>query len=315
METRRAILAVYDQGAGIYQAQYWLNFFRLASAWAVRREEDRAWRAGAAVTLEDRRYGTEVLTVPATGVPPPPVDSRRQRGPALTLEYQEDAFQTFQDIQGMDVAEDYNLAWGGSVELGSYSRRRGSTRPGPYLKLQVTRGWAGRPRHLTLLKGRASLRGGGVDAERLKVESSLATYYQASPAYALAGYLALKLVRDPDPENLLYVGGAEGLRGYRNFIHPGDGQVLFSVENRFFTEQRWWGLFRLGFVGFLDAGAVRRIDGHGWSPVYPDLGVGLRLGDLKSSMAKVVALTVSVLLAQQPGQSRWQFGIQNTARF
>ena len=314
-ETRRSNLALYDQGGAILQTPWWKDSLRLASTWAVRLEEDRVWRAGASLTMDDVHYGTWSAQAPLGGFPVPPLEDRRQRGPAFTLDYQRDAFQSFQDIQGMDTSEDYNLAWGGSLEVGAFTRRLGSNRPGPFVKLHASRGWAGRPGSLTLFKGKLEALGGGAESGRLKLESSLSTYQQVSSRYGWAGYLGARAAHRPYPEDLLYVGGAEGLRGYPNYLHPGDRSWVFSMEHRFFTEQRWWGIFRLGTMVFLDAGSVHRVDGHGWSPVYPDVGIGLRLGDLKSSLAKVVNITLSTPLQRQPGRSGWQFGVENAVRF
>ena len=187
--------------------------------------------------------------------------------------------------------------------------------PGPYGKLQASKGWTLAPRSLTLFKGRLEGRGGGETTERFQLQSSVATYCQFSRRYALAGYLGYRQISRPAPEHLLYLGAVEGLRGYPNYLQVGDRQGVASMEHRFFTEHRWWGIFRLGYMVFVDAGAVHRTDGTGWSPIYPDIGVGLRLGDLKSSIAKVLALTVSVPLQPQRGQARWQWGIQNAVQF
>ena len=43
--------------------------------------------------------------------------------------------------------------------------------------------------------------------------------------------------------------------------------------------------------------------------------MGLRLGDLKSSLAKVLAVTVSVPVQPQRGQAHWQWSIQNAVQF
>lgn len=313
-ENRRSTLAIYDQGAMALQTPMWVDSLHLGCAWAVLRQEDRVLRAGLALAMDDARYGAWTGPAPPPFAPPP-LEGRRQRGPALTLEYQRDAYRSFRDIQGMDTSEDYNLAWGGTLELGNYSRRLGSNRPGPYWKLQVAKGWTPSPGNLTLFKGKLAGRGRAAASETFQLDASAATYFQVSPRYELAGYLAVKMIDRPDPEHLFYVGAAEGLRGYRNFLHPGDRQAVASVEHRFFTEQRWWGIFRLGYMVFMDAGAVRRIDGRGWTPAYPDLGLGLRLGDLKSSIAKVLTLTVSAPVRRQPGQAQWQWGIENAVRF
>ena len=90
---------------------------------------------------------------------------------------------------------------------------------------------------------------------------------------------------------------------------------MASFDYRLLTEQRWWGLVRLGFSAFADLGSVRRLDGQGWSRTYSDVGVGLRLGNLKSSLGRVILLSVAVPLNKEPYQSRWQFTIGNSMRF
>jgi hypothetical protein len=79
-EARRSNLTIYDQGGAILQTPCWKDSLRLASAWAVRLEEDRVWRAGAALTMDDGRYGTWSAQAPLDGFPAPPLEDRRQRG-------------------------------------------------------------------------------------------------------------------------------------------------------------------------------------------------------------------------------------------
>jgi len=310
-ETRMAGVAVCDGGRTWFRAPHWADTLYLGTAWRLGTEPDRAVRAGLAVRVEDHRYG------PPESPPPewlPAARDRRQRGLALTLGYRRDAYRSFSDIKGMDTPEDYNLAWEGSLELGGFSRRLGSTRPGPYLRLAAARGWSAGPGAVTLFEGRlgAGPRGGGED---LRVDASLASYVSWAPAWQLAGYACASYRHRPGPEQLCYLGGAEGLRGYPNALHPGDAHWVVSLEQRWFTDYRWWALFRLGCMLFADLGAVRRLDGNGWSRVYPDLGFALRLGDLKSSLARVLVLSVAFPLEAPPGHSGWQVGIGNSFKF
>jgi len=314
-QSRKSRLMIYDAGEPIYATPFWANGVRATAAWAIKQHEDRVWRAGVALSANDRRYGEWEVLDPLAVEPPPLLESRRQRGVALTLAYQQEGYETFQDIRGMDVAEDYNLAWEGTLELGSYTRRLGSTRPGPYAQLHLTKGWSGSPELITLFESTLSGRLGRSNGENLCLDASVSTYVQVRPSYQVAAYLGVGYVHSPDPENLQYMGGAEGLRGYPNYLHPGNAHWIMSVEHRFFTEQRWWGLFRVGYVAFVDAGAVHQMGAKGWSATYPDVGLGLRLGDLKSSLARVLLLTFTAPLVRQPGQSSWQFGIRNTVRF
>jgi len=127
--------------------------------------------------------------------------------------------------------------------------------------------------------------------------------------------VAVDRAQRPDPEHWYYLGGDQGLRGFPNQLHPGDARWMASFDYRLLTEQRWWGLVRLGFSAFADLGSVRRLDGQGWSRTYSDVGVGLRLGNLKSSIGRVILLNVAVPLNREPYQERWQFTVGNAMRF
>ncbi len=314
-QSRKSLLTLYEAGEPIYETPFWANSVRMGAAWAIRQREDRVWRAGVVFSADDRRYGGWAVLDPLTEISAPHLPDRRQRGVALSLAYHQEGYETFKDIRGMDVAEDYNLAWEGSLEVGSYTRRLGSTRPGPYAQLHLSKGWSNSAEFLTLFEGTLRARSGRMDGENFRLDASVSSYVQVKPTYQVAAYLGVGLVHSPDPENIDYVGGAEGLRGYPNYLHPGNAHWVVSVEHRLFTEQRWWGLFRVGYIAFVDAGAVHQLEGRGWSSAYPDVGVGLRLGDLKSSLARVLLLTVTAPLVRQPGQSAWQFGVRNTLRF
>ncbi len=105
------------------------------------------------------------------------------------------------------------------------------------------------------------------------------------------------------------------MRGFPNELHPGETRWQLSTEYRLLTEQRWLGLVRLGYEAFVDIGSIRQMNGLGWSRSYSDVGVGLRFGNLKSSLGRVIVLSVGTPLNREPYQSRVQFTIGNTMRF
>jgi hemolysin activation/secretion protein len=119
----------------------------------------------------------------------------------------------------------------------------------------------------------------------------------------------------PDPETWYYMGGDQGMRGFPNQLHPGDARWTASFNYRLLTDQRWWGLVRLGYSAFVDLGSVHRLDGTGWSRTYSDVGLGLRLGNLKSSLGRVILLSIAVPLNREPYQEKRQFTIGNAMRF
>ena len=310
-----ASLYLYDLGTQVFQAPFIQNEVRLSGAMALHESGNRVWRGGLLLKRQDTSYGAITQTGPRGPLPPPVLADRRLRGPALTFSTQEDAFESFEDLLGMDTPEDYDLAWTGNVELGTYSRSFGSTMNAPFCRIQVGRGWSSSSGNLTLLAASWEGRKPATGLENTHLALSLVQYRKLTSNQILAGMVTVDQARRPDPETWYYLGGDQGLRGFPNQLHPGDARWTASFDYRLLTEQRWWGLVRLGYTAFLDLGSVRRLDGQGWSRTYSDVGVGLRLGNLKSSAGRVILLSVAMPLIREPYQSRWQFTIGNAMRF
>jgi hypothetical protein len=308
-------LYLYDQGAQIYQAPFIQNEVRLGAARLLHESGDRVWRGGLILVRQDTAYGLITQTGPAQPFPAPTLTDRRLRGPGLTFATQQDSFEEFTNLQGMDNAEDYNLAWTGGMELGRYMRSGGSTMDAPFFKLEVAKGWSTNSDNLTLFAASWAGRKPATGLEDSLLSLSLVKYHKLAENQILAGLVTVDRAQRPDPEHWYYVGGDQGLRGFPNQLHPGDARWTASFDYRLLTEQRWWGLVRLGYSAFLDLGSVRRVDGQGWTRTYSDVGVGLRLGNLKSSIGRVILLNVAVPLNREPYQARWQFTVGNAMRF
>jgi hypothetical protein len=309
------LLRVYDRQALVYTAPSLVTRGALSAAWMIRRDVDSVLRLGMRVEASDARYGPLSVQAPPGTLPPPDLVPRRLRGAAVTLEWLQDGFRTFRNLQGMDTPEDYNLGWSGHVAAGLYSRAWGSTGTGPCFRADLSKGWALGSQSLILAQGAGA--GRVLDG---RFENGIGTFsltgYRWGPAWQV---LAINVTADAalraDPENVLYLGGLEGMRGYPNNMHPGSARWILSLEDRFLTEWRWLGMLRAGFVVYADAGAIRRLDGTGWTRPYSDVGAGLRFGDLKSSLGRVVLLTVAVPTVREPGQNRYQVLVGNVVRF
>ena len=315
MGQQHSNLYLYDQGRQIFQAPFVQDDLQWAGARLVHEAGDRVWRAGLIVDRQDTHYGAFIPSVPPGILVAPPVVNRNLRGVAGTFATQRDAFDSFVDLQGMDTPEDYNLSLNGSLELGYYSPAMGSTLSAPFFLFQATDGWSGSPDDLALLTATWGGRVPHTGIQNGSMNLALSEYHKVTPNQIFAAYAAVTLGRRLDPENYLYLGGNQGLRGFPNFLHPGDATWQVSCDYRMLTQQRWGGLVRLGYSAFLDTGAVRLLDGQGWSRVYSDAGLALRLGNLKSSLGRVILLSVGVPLNREPYQARYQFTIGNTMQF
>jgi hemolysin activation/secretion protein len=122
-------------------------------------------------------------------------------------------------------------------------------------------------------------------------------------------------VHRPDPQNHLYLGGLDGLRGYGNHLWLGDRRWMISLEERVTTQLNLLGILQLGFVIYADAAAIRRVDTGQWSRTYLDVGGGFRLGNLKSSFGGVFLVTVAIPLVKDPWTDRYQVVVGDLVRF
>ncbi len=313
--TIQSRLLIFDHDTQIFEAPSKLDSATMGFAWRLGGDEAEVWRAGIRVEGSDARYGAISLDADPGPLSVPALPPRRLRGPSLTVEWVQDGFRTFRDLQGMDTPEDYNLGWSGEAAFGTYTRAWGGTETAPFFRANLAKGWSPSDRSLLLATGYASARRGPTGVEDGLAGGTLTAYAWGFPHQVLAGYVAVDAAHRPDPESILYLGGFEGLRGYTDHIHPGDRRWLASVEHRTITDWRWLGILRVGFVAFADAGAIHLLDGQGWSRTYADIGGGLRFGDLKSSLGRVVYLTMAYPLVKEPGEDKWQLVVGNTVRF
>jgi len=315
LSQKKSSLHLYDRTKEVFQAPFIQDEVQWAGAAAFHEAGDRVWRAGLMFDRQDTHYGDVKAALPPGTLTAPTLVNRRLRGAGLTLSTQKDAFETFVDLLGVDTPEDYSLAWNGSLAVGTYSRALGSSMTAPFFVLQAANGWSSSSDDLTLFTLSWDGRVPATGLENSALGLSLVHYTKVTENQIFATLATFDAGRRLDPERWYYLGGDQGLRGFPNFLHPGDARWVVSLDYRLLTEQRWWGLVRLGYCAFVDAGSVRRLDGMGWTRTYTDVGVGLRLGNLKSSLGRVILLSVAAPLNREPYQSKVQFTIGNTVRF
>jgi hypothetical protein len=311
----RSILQLFDHQVLAFSAPSFITRGSAGAAWLVSLRDATALRLGFRAEAHDQRYGALEAGSSISGLRVPDLSPRRLRGAALTFSWLQDRYRAFRDLQGMDTPEDYDLGWAGSGALGLYSRAWGSSGTGPYAQLALSRGWASSSRSLILGSGSAAAR--YLDGRLANALGNLTVsgYHWGWAHQVIAGNFMVDVAARADPENLLYLGGQEGLRGYPNFLDLGDRRWILSLEDRLLTDWRWMGILRAGFVVYADVGAIRRLDGTGWTQPRSDVGAGLRFGDLKSSLGRVVLLTVAVPTRREPGQNRYQVLVGNVVRF
>jgi hypothetical protein len=307
-------LHLYDDGHLLFTAPSRVKEARFGGAWAYLVSGRRSFRLGLEYRMSQAAYDP-VTTVRAGYLPEPDLQDRRFRGPVLLWSFVEDRFETFKNMRTMGFTEDFDLGWQVKAGLGYYARSFGSYEDATYLELQAEKSWRlGEPTLLVMeSKSRARIQGDGwYDTV---TDTHLALYNRSLPWQTLAAYAGVFGGTRPDPEDWIYIGGFDGLRGYPDHFRAGDRSWQASFEDRVITPWVLWGIAQIGFVAYVDAASIRQFPDSRWSPVYADVGAGLRVGDLKSAFGKVWLFTIAAPLKREPGMDRYQFVFGNVIRF
>jgi hypothetical protein len=309
-----AIESVYNLERTAYTFSSRRESILVEGSWAVAVTGGKAIRLGGGLDLKRSTFGS-IQTLEAGGLPVPQLRDRRLQGAHVSWSLFEDRFRAFQDLAGMTHPEDYNLGWEAQVSVGSYLKSLGSHVASPFFRVSASKGWAPGSSSLLLFQALSSARRESDGWQDASLNTSFTAYHQGFPYQTQAAYVQVDAVHRPDPENHLYLGGMDGMRGYGNHLLLGDRRWMASLEERIITPTNWLGILQLGFVVYADAGAIRRADTGRWSRTYVDVGGGLRLGNLKSSIGRVFLMTIAFPLTREAGTDRYQFVVGNIVKF
>lgn len=289
---------------------------RLQAAWQglLGFDGETALRAGFVLDYERYRYGPPVLVSP--GELPPPVPYPRTLaglGPIASLH--QDRFANFTNIREVGRAEDYNLGWDVSAQVLYDAPALGASEGGPDVSVSASRGFVPCPGCLVLADGAWSARRVGGTWHDAAFAAEATAYLQPGWRQTLVFHADYASLLHPDPEDRLYIGGFQALRGYPNFYATGTRRVRVTLADRIVTPVVWFHTFQVGFVVFNDDARIDRSAG-GWSPWYASVGAGLRIGNLRGSFNRVLYFTVAEPLRPSLGvRRRPEFVVGNVLTF
>ena len=237
--------------------------------------------------------------------------------PWLGLEWIEDDFVTARNQDQLARTEDLQFGRSVRAELGIAAPAWGADRSAAILSLQGHDGRRfGESRSLFV----SGALGGRWEADGLRdaLLETEARYYQRQRPHALFFASARGAVAgQPDLDHQLLLGGDNGLRGYPLRYQSGTASVLFTAEERIYTDWYPFRLFHIGAAAFADAGRTWGRDVAGEEPLgwLSDVGVGLRIGNSRSGLGNVLHIDLAVPLVRQPGIDSVQLLIETRQSF
>jgi len=124
--------------------------------------------------------------------------------------------------------------------------------------------------------------------------NSIRFYSKVLPHQVIAARLYNRIGRNLDPWSKFYLGGTDGLRGYRAWWFRGKKMAfLFNLENRLFVGREFASISP-GVVAFYDCGTVwDNGDTIRLKDLHSDIGIGLRLGLNRAPGAMVLRIDLA----------------------
>ena len=228
-----------------------------------------------------------------------------------------DDFREMTELNDMGRTEDVALGINLITSIGFAKKSFGSDRDATLLRATVTRGWEPGDRALLQLGAGTSTRYER-DGFKNSVTQVAARYYRRnSDSRLLNVSLSAISTHELDPETQVLLGGDNGLRGYPIRYQAGENRMLFTVEQRFYTDFYPWRLFRFGYAAFFDAGRVTGRDPRAAAPLGTlyDVGFGLRLTSPRASSGQILHIDLAFPLNAPPDIDKVQLIVETKASF
>jgi len=253
-------------------------------------------------------------TLPMSGVLPP---DRKFVYPFLAVEILQDEFSVLENHDQIGRVEDIFHGTRLNLQLGYASTAFGSLDSALLLDAGASKGFGEPGVDSVFTSADLSTRWQGGQAENLLLKTAASWYHRHSPRRMLYNSIKVDIGSNLDLDNPLYLGGDSGLRGYPLRYQGGSSSMLYTIEERYFTNWYPFRLFRIGGAVFLDAGRT-----WGDNPVgatnlgwLRDVGFGLRVGNNRTGTGKVIHVDLAFPLDGEDGIDSVQLLVEAKGTF
>lgn len=237
--------------------------------------------------------------------------------PWVGVEILEDDYLSTRNLDQIGRTEDVYLGRSARMEVGFASTVLGSTRDALVLNGTLQDGAElGEERYLINSIGvRGRVENGEIADGQLDANSRF--YLRQSERSVFFAAASASLTSNLDPETQLLLGGDNGLRGYPLRYQAGTANALVTLEERFYTTWQPLKLFNVGAAVFFDAGRSWGHDDYAAAPSgwLKDVGVGLRLGSVRSGLGNVLHIDLAMPLDRANGIDAVQLLIETRKSF
>lgn len=305
----------YRLGSEYDRYQHAMRVFDGYAGWSRGLQGGHVLRLGAGWRSERNTFTPLFAGTPSVPITLAPIPTDRDLDyPYMRVDWLTDEYRTTRNKDLIARTEDLAFGLNASLQLGLAAPAFGAdrrawvytvatsygTKIGDYQQLYAT----------AAVAGRAEQRG----AVDVRSSADLAWYWRTSRRTLTHVRVSGATGHALDLDHYYSLGGDNGLRGYPLRYQLGQSVAQFKLEERVYTDWSLWRLFNIGGAAFFDAGRT-----YGNNPIgvpqlgwLRDVGLGLRLGNDRSSLGNVIHIDVATPLNGQD-LSRLQFLVSTEA--
>ena len=242
--------------------------------------------------------------------------NRDYKYPFVQWEVLQDDFKTTTNQDQIGRTEDEAFGQRYLMRVGYAASFLGNQSSVSFIKLEASDGFRLTDAQSIFLQSAFQSQFGGSAGRNQLLEAELRYFWrhdsQNTSYVSLSGHASQQLNLDKE----LYLGGDNGLRAYPMRFQSGKHAALLTIEQRRFTAYQPLKLFSVGAAVFADVGRVWGTNAAGSQQLgtLRDVGLGLRLGNLRSARANMLHLDISWPLDDPRGSSP-QFSVETRTRF
>jgi hypothetical protein len=258
------------------------------------------------------------LAAPATSLPTNPLPPDRTLSyPFVGFDIAQDKYEKVGDENQIGKTEDLYFGTEVTGELGFSDAAFGANHDALIVKSSAVHGFKWPYDQQLFLNWDFSTRIETDQARNLISNAGAKYYWRWLPDWLLYASLTGTVTHQLDQDVQLLLGGDNGLRGYPLRYEAGTSRGLLTVEQRVFTDWYPLRLIRVGAAAFADVGRTwgSGVVGNSNLGVLSDVGLGLRLGNVRSGLGNVLHIDIAVPLRNVPGNQKIQFLIQTMQSF
>jgi len=287
--------SLYDHGELAAQYRHRTRNDEIFVGWSRGRRQNWVTRYTAGLAYEQHRFDAAGPDYLATPLLP---EDRQFLYPFVGIELVQDHYEKIENLDQIHRTEDRFLGTSLSARFGLAAAGMGSDRSAMLTTIGARTSFGDPERSVLFLSSglNARLETGGW--RNLVLDMDARYYRRQSEKRLFFAGISGSLGQALDLDQQLELGGDTGLRGYPLRYQAGEQRILLTLEQRVFTDWYPWRLFRIGAAVFFDAGRV-------WGPnalgvpndgLLRDVGVGLRIGNPRSGIAKMAHVDLAVPL-------------------